>query len=111
MYPPTIADGLRAREHDAVAVVERPELRRLPDPALFAAAQEERRFLVTENLDDFVRIANEWDARRAAHHGLVLVPAAKYPRGAARTVGAMVTALDTLAGRLSDEPTSTRIWL
>jgi hypothetical protein len=112
MYPSSIAGGLRARGHDAVAVVERPELRNLSDPDLFAAAQSELRAVVTENVADYVRIADDHDARGEGHHGLVLAHPGKYPRGNRRTVGAMVTALDALAQRFpSDEPTSLRTWL
>jgi hypothetical protein len=112
MYPASIAPGLRARGHDAVAVVERPELRSLADSEVFAAAQGEARAIVTENVRDYVAIANDHDARGDAHHGLVLVHPAKYPRGKARTIGAMVAALDALApGLASDEATSPRAWL
>jgi Domain of unknown function (DUF5615) len=112
MYPPSIAQGLRDRGHDAVAVVERPELRQLADDAVFAAAQRERRAVVTENVADFARIADDHDRRGAAHHGLVLVPPGRYPRGRPRTVGAMVGPLDKLARQQdSDEPTSRRVWL
>lgn len=112
MYPPSIADGLRTRGHDAVAVVKRPDLRSLSDPDVFAHAQSEQRAVVTENVADYVRIANSHDACAIAHHGLVLVHPARYPRGSPRTIGAMVTALDALASRSSsDDPTSLRTWL
>jgi Domain of unknown function (DUF5615) len=112
MYPSAIADGLRARGHDAIAVVERPELRNLSDADVFAAAQHERRAVVSENVPDFVPIANDHDARGQAHHGLVLVHARSYPRGNPRTIGAMVKALDTLAKRYpANEPTSLREWV
>jgi hypothetical protein len=112
MYPAGIAEGLRARGHDAVAVVERPELRNLSDAEVFAAAQRERRAVVTENVADFVPITNAQDARGDAHHGLVLVHARKYPRGDRRSIGAMVTALDALASRYpADDPANMREWL
>jgi len=112
MYPAAIAVGLRRREVDAVAVTERPELRSMPDPELFAAAQEERRTIVTENVRDFVPIANDHDARAIAHYGLVLVHPAAFPRGDARTIGAMVTALAELGRQLPhDGATSLRHWL
>lgn len=112
MYPATIAAGLRERGCDAVAVVERAELRNLPDPELFAIAQSERRIVVAENVRDFIPIANDFDARGVAHHGLVLVHPQSYPRGRARTIGAMVTALAQLVAALPDDaPTSLQHWL
>jgi hypothetical protein len=112
MYPASIAEGLRARGRDAVAIVERPELRNLPDPDVFAAAQAERRAVVTENVADYVPIANGLDARGEVHHGLVLVHPGTYPRGRSRTIGAMVTALEELARRFPRaEATSLRAWL
>lgn len=112
MYPPTIAAGLRRRGVDAVAMTERPELRNMPDPELFAAAQAERRVVVTENIRDFVLIANDHDARGVVHYGLVLVNPGIYPRGSRRTIGAMVTALGGLCSDIPHEdPTSLRHWL
>lgn len=112
MYPASIADGLRARGRDAVAVVERMELRNVPDADLFALAQTEKRAVVTENVGDFVVLASEYDGRGEVHHGVVFVHARRYPRVRSSTVGAMVTALDELAARMpGDEPTSLRHWL
>jgi hypothetical protein len=112
MYWPAIAAGLRARGHDAVAVTERVELRERPDPDLFAVAQSEHRVIVTENVPDFVQSADEWDRRGDVHYGVVLVPAARFPRAVPRTIGRMVTALDALAGEFpDDEATSRRHWL
>ncbi|MDQ4040625.1 MAG: DUF5615 family PIN-like protein [Actinomycetota bacterium] len=112
MYPPAIAQELRARGHDVVAVTARAELRALPDEAVFAAAQEEGRAVVTENIGDFSSIADAADGRGRAHNGLILVDPAKYPRGNPRTIGRLVTELDRL---LNDhprgEPTNLRHWL
>jgi len=84
----------------------------MPDPELFAAAQVERRVVVTENVRDFVPIANDHDGRGVAHYGLVLVNPGAYPRGRRRTIGAMVTALTVFCRGLShDDPTSLRHWL
>lgn len=112
MYPKAIAEGLRARGHDAVAIVEVPELRNVSDAEVFAAAQREQRAVVTENVPDFVPIANEHDAGGQAHYGLVLVHPSKYPRGNPRVIGEMVAAVDALASRYpAGDPTSLRDWL
>ena len=109
MYSAAIAEGLRQRGHDAVAVVERPELRNVADADLFAVAQTEGRTVVTENLDDFVAIVNDHDGRAQPHHGVVLVHPRRYPRGHRRTIGAIVTALDELAsGASGQQPVSLR---
>lgn len=112
MYPAVLAERLRGRGHDVSAVTERPELRSLPDADVFAACQRERRALVTENIVDFVPIADGADQRGEAHFGLVLIDPANDPRGRQRTIGRLVTSLDRLL-RLHprDRPTSLRFWL
>jgi hypothetical protein len=112
MYPPAIAEQLRARGHDVDAVTGRSELRALADTDLFALAQAEQRAVVTEDVADFSVIADEHDQRGQAHHGLVLAVPGSYPRGNPRTIGRMVTALDGLLGKHPETtPTSLRYWL
>ena len=99
MYWPALADQLIARGHDASASVTRRELRALSDVELFAAAQVERRAVVTENVADFAPIVRRYALEGTDHHGLVLVAPTAYPRDRAnkdRTIGRMVTALDAL---------------
>ena len=93
LYPPAIADQLRMRGHDVIAVTEHSELRSVPDAAVFAAAQRERRAVVTENVADFIPLANVTDQRGEPHYGLVLVDPSRYPRRARRTLGQMMTRL------------------
>ncbi len=112
MYTHVITEQLRARGHDANAVVERSELRTLADTAIFALAQTEPRAVVTENIDDFSVIADDHDQRGQAHFGVVLVSSSSYPRGRPRTIGRMVTALDRLLDEHPDTAaTSQRHWL
>jgi nucleoside-diphosphate-sugar epimerase len=111
MYPRAIAEQLRTRGHDVVAVTAQPELRGLPDDEVFATAQQERRAVVTENIGDFSAIADAADQRGHAHHGLILIDPAKYARGNPRTIGRLVTELDRLLNdRRGDEPSSLRWW-
>jgi hypothetical protein len=112
MYPPSIAVQLRGRGHNVEAVTERPELRALADPEVFAVGQRERRAILTENIADFSALADNCDRRGEPHHGLVLVDPGRYPRGDRRTIGRIVTALGRLLGEHSgDEPGSLRHWL
>jgi hypothetical protein len=112
MYPAAIAEQLRGRGHDVDAVTARAELRSLPDADVFAAAQQERRVVVSENIGDFSGIADAADQRGHAHHGLILVDPAKYPRGNRRTIGRLVTQLDRLLDdHPRDDATSLRHWL
>ena len=93
-------------------MVESTELRALPDSALFAAAQHDQRAVMTENVADFIPRANHGDQRGEPHCGLVLVDPGRYPRGARRTLGRLVTELDQMLGAFpTDEPTSLRHWL
>ena len=112
MCPAAIAEQLRRDGGEAVAVVERPELRTLPDPELFEAAQAERRAVVTENIGDFARIADAYDHAGRDHYGVVFLDPGKFPRGNRRTIGRMVKALGSLvAAHPEHRSTSLRHWL
>jgi hypothetical protein len=94
MWPATLAVRLRERGHDAIAVLERPDLVDQSDDAIFAAAQEEERAVFTENVGDYIPLANARLAADTRFHGLVMTSNAAYPRGHARTLGRAVSALD-----------------
>jgi predicted nuclease of predicted toxin-antitoxin system len=112
MYPAAIAEQLRGRGYDVSAVTERVALRSLADAAIFATAQDERRAVVTENVADFVPLADTVEQRGKPHHGLVLADPAKFPRGNPRIRGRMVRELlKLLAQEPSDHPRSLRHWL
>jgi Domain of unknown function (DUF5615) len=112
MYPPAIAEQPRDRGGDVEAVTERSELRARADADIFTLAQQEQRAVVTENIADFSVIADGYDQRGQAHHGLVLVAPGSYPRGRRGTIGRLVTQLDGLLGEHPETtPTSVRHWL
>lgn len=112
MYPAAIAQQLRYRGRDVSAVTERTELRSLADSAVFAIAQLERRAVVTENVADFIPLADAADQRGEPHHGLVLIDPAKFPRGSRRMIGRLVTELHKLMDTyLDDKPRNVRHWL
>jgi predicted nuclease of predicted toxin-antitoxin system len=94
MFPPSVAEGLRRRGIDAVAIQETPSMRGLPDPEVFVAAQLDERCLVTENVPDFVQVEAAWRSEQEApHHGLVLVAPGAFPRHHRQIVGRLVKAL------------------
>lgn len=87
-----IAEQIRACGHDAVAVDETPELRGLPDPELFAFAQEQVRAIVTYNREDFLALDREYQSRQQEHRGIVILHPRRFPQGTA-SIGVLVAAL------------------
>lgn len=104
MWSPVVAIQLRARGHDVVAVVERPELRGEPDAAIFAIAQAEGRAIVTEDVADYALLATHELQLGHSHVGLLFTSDRHFPRYDGRTAGRLVTALDELLSRELDEP-------
>lgn len=98
MLTPKIAEQLRARGHEVVAVAERSELLSMPDDELLGVAAEDGRALVTLNIGDFASLHTAWMAAGRAHSGVVLLSAATFPQNRS-FIGAVVTALDAAAAR------------
>jgi hypothetical protein len=94
MYAPAVAEQLRGRDHDVVAVTERGDLRGTADEDLFAWAQTEGRALVTDNQRDFIPIHRRLIASGHEHKGLILTTNRRFPRGQPATTGRLVVALD-----------------
>jgi putative NADH-flavin reductase len=93
MLSHTIAQQLRSRGHDFVAVVEDPSLMALPDEAILAAAAAQGRAFVTANIKDFTPLDHRYKASGRTHAGLVLVSTKAFPQDRA-FIGALVSALD-----------------
>ena len=66
--PAALADSLRALGHD-VATVPDEGLAGYADPDIWAAAQQENRFLITQDLD----FSNIQQFAPGTHHGILLV--------------------------------------
>lgn len=92
MIGPRVAQALRDNDLDAVGVVERTELRALPDEALLELAREDERVIVTRNIGDFARLDQQWHAHGRSHSGLVFVTEQAFPQNR-NLVGALVQAL------------------
>lgn len=108
MMQRSVAEQLRGRGHDALAVTERVDLRNIPDVELFAWAQSERRAVVTYNRDDFLAIGREYDASSRVHHGIVIIGPHRFPEG--RSTGSLVRALDRFLRQPEPYPSFT-VWL
>jgi len=101
MLPKALAEQLRQRGHDAVAVTERPTWRGLSDRRLIDVARSEERAVVTYNLEDFLRLADELRSRGTPTPGLVLLASRRFPDGSPATFGRLLRPLDAL---LHDPP-------
>jgi hypothetical protein len=106
MWTPVVAEQLRQRGYDARSVIDPPSLRNTPDLVLFRLAFEEGRVLVTENSDDFRQIASQEFAAGREHAGLVFTDARSLPRGNPRSVGRLVSFLESL---MESDPDLTNI--
>lgn len=73
MFPPVVAELLRERGHDVVAVLERPDLAGLSDADLLGHAAREGRAVVTENVRDFALLDRRYRQEGREHEGLVYV--------------------------------------
>lgn len=96
MYSPAVAEQLRSRGHDAVAVGEVPGLAGAADSALLDWSRREGRVILTENVADFLPLHAAALQNGEGHAGLVFTSNASFPRGRASTTGALVRALDRL---------------
>jgi hypothetical protein len=80
MYPPSLAQRLRAGGHDVVAVLDvEVGLASKSDEDVLTWAARNNRCVVTENVSDFARLAGQG----FAHSGLVFVSSRRFPRTAA----------------------------
>jgi hypothetical protein len=91
---PVIAEQLRGRGHDVVAVAAEASLRQLPDEALMAWATSAGRALVTQDLGDFPVIHRDLLSAGKTHAGLILV-SRRFSRQS-EGVGDLVRALEGL---------------
>ena len=93
---PDVAEQLRARGVDAVAVSDRSELRGRDDADLLEAAAAENRAVLTRNLRDFLQLDSQWASRDRRHAGIVCLIHHKFPEDAS-FIGRLTEALDEWA--------------
>lgn len=98
MFPPSLAEQLRARGHDVVSLHE-PDFRHLegmPDADVYETAMTVERALVTENVADFARLEVDALSRGISGPTLIFTTDRHFPRGHPGTLGRLVVALDVL---------------
>lgn len=110
-YSPRIAEHLRAQGHDVTAVVAQPALAGLADWRLIAAAREEGRALLTENVGDFMPIATELARTGTPQAGIILANPHRFPRSR-DGIGRLAEALhDLLVEHPQDAFVDRVVWL
>lgn len=98
MLSDDIADQLRKRGHDILAVVADTGLVGLPDDQILARAAAAGRALVTANIRDFIPLDVEYKASGQQHAGLILISTKTFPQDRSFT-GGVVDALAALLTR------------
>lgn len=100
MLDAMIAEGLRQRGHDVQAVQEHAELLGKKDPELLREALALGRVLVTDNVQDFARLHQQFIALGEDHAGIILASPSSFRRSK-ETIRIWVVALDRF---LRDHP-------
>ncbi len=80
MFSNTIAEQLRAQDHDVIAVVADPSLVSMPDDQVLAHAAATGCALVTANIRDFMPLDSQYRAAGQTHAGLILVSTKTFPQ-------------------------------
>ena len=101
MYPPALAQALRSAGIDVVTVAEA-GLAGRSDPEVLAAAINDGSVLLTENVADFARLANEHLAGGGHHPGVLIALSSRFSRRPHR-INAIAAAVHAAANeRLGD---------
>jgi hypothetical protein len=110
MFLPRIAEALRERKHNVIALVERPDMRAMPDEEVFAWAAAQRCWLLTENVKDFQPIKLRALQANASTAGLLFTSSRTFPRSR-QHIGPLVDALDAWLAQGPPEPPIIEDWL
>jgi hypothetical protein len=103
MFSAVIADQLRAKGHDVLAVVADPALSGLADEQILTHATATGRALISVNIKDFMPLDARCRAASQTHCGLVLVSVKAFPQDRTYT-GAIVSALSALLNQTDQIP-------
>ena len=110
-YSPQVANRLRVRNHDVIAVIEA-GWEAEDDDELLAHCTADGRTLLTNDVADFAVIARRWQTEGRSHAGLIFTSDASLPR-TRNTIGRYVAAIAALMkANAGDESFVDRIhWL
>lgn len=93
MFPSALAEALRSRGHDVIAVVDHVELRAGGDAAVFEWAAQTGRRILTENVKDYRPLLQRALDSRAPRADLLLTSSRTFPRSR-RSPRPLIDALD-----------------
>jgi predicted nuclease of predicted toxin-antitoxin system len=79
-YSRQIAEQLRERGYDVIAVKEQAELEGIDDERLLRRARDEGRALLTNNVSDFVLLLRDWTRQGDEHAGMIFTSDESMPR-------------------------------
>ena len=85
MFSGHIADQLRSKGHDVLAVVGDPALLALPDDQILTHATVTGRALVTANIKDFMPLDAQYRAAGQTHAGLIFISSKTFRQDRAYT--------------------------
>jgi Domain of unknown function (DUF5615) len=110
MFSPKIAEALRGRGRQVVAVAERVDLRAMSDDDLYIWATAERCWLLTENVKDFRPIMLRALQAGGAAAGLLFTSSRTFPRSR-QNPGPLIDAIYAWLAKGPPAPPLTEDWL
>jgi hypothetical protein len=110
MFSPKIAETLRERGRNVIAVAERTDLRAMTDDDLYAWATSQRCWLLTENVKDFRPIMLRALQTGASASGLLFTSNRSFPR-TRHNPGPLIEAIDAWLIKGPPAPPLTEDWL
>lgn len=97
-----IAEQLRSRGVDAVAVKERPELAGKADDALLRTSTAERRVVLTNNVRDFAPLVDDFGLRGETQLGVLFTDDDTFSR-TDEGIGSLVRSLEAFVAGKDDD--------
>ena len=110
MFAPIVAEALRDKGYDVIAVVAEPGLRALSDDEVYGWAAAQRRCLVTENVKDFRPILTRTEEAGGPVAALLFTSSRTFPRSR-RNPAPLIDALDSWLRTVGPTPASVEQWL